>query len=330
MVQNHSIQPTYTARTACYSAVLMTTLADIVGTLIEELCGEWTLANASGVGLSYAHNIVDVAGCNARVYGNAGCRRARRCYEGICAVVDAEHNALSTLEQHLLALLDKAVEQNRGIANHRTKLLAKLQILVVDGVEVARLHAESLKLQILLSQSILQALCEVLLVEQIADADTYTAIFIGICRADALLCSANLTTALQRLVCAIEHRVIGHNAGRTVRYKELVVGDARLMQAVELLEQRYGVDNHTVGHNVYDMGVEDTRRDRLQRELLAIENDGMTGIVTALVAYYNIGTTSIKVGDFALALVAPLSAYNNQSITHSAISFRPTLYGGII
>jgi hypothetical protein len=72
------------------------------------------------------------------------------------------------------------------------------------------------------------------------------------------------------------------------------------------------------------MGVEDTRRDRLQRELLAIEDDGVTGIVTALMAYYNIGTAGIKVGDFALALVAPLSAYNNQSITHNAISFRPT------
>jgi hypothetical protein len=65
------------------------------------------------------------------------------------------------------------------------------------------------------------------------------------------------------------------------------------------------------------MWVEDTRWYRLKSELLAIEDDGVTSVVTALVAHYNVGTAGIEVCDFTLTLVAPLSAYNYQCITHN-------------
>jgi hypothetical protein len=42
----------------------------------------------------------------------------------------------------------------------------------------------------------------------------------------------------------------------------------------------------------------------------------VTSVVATLMTNYDIGTTSIEVGDFALTLVAPLSANNNQSICH--------------
>jgi hypothetical protein len=43
----------------------------------------------------------------------------------------------------------------------------------------------------------------------------------------------------------------------------------------------------------------------------------VTSVVTALMTNYDVCTTSIEVGDFTLALVAPLSANNNQCIAHN-------------
>jgi hypothetical protein len=65
------------------------------------------------------------------------------------------------------------------------------------------------------------------------------------------------------------------------------------------------------------VGVEDSRGYRLQCELLAVEDDGVASVVTALVAYYDVGIACIEIGDFTLSLVAPLGAYNYQSIAHS-------------
>ena len=317
MVQHHRIQPAHTTRTSRYGAILMSTLTDILGSLVEELRGEGALAHTCGVGLSNTHHVVHIARCNARIHGYACCRWARRCHEGVCAVVDAEHNALSTLEQHLLALLDEAVEKYRRVANHGAQPLAKLQVLVVYGIEVARLHAQCRELQVLLCQGILQSLGEVLPIQKVSDADAYAAIFVRICRADTLLRSANLSATLQGLVCAIEHRVVGHDTCRAIRDIELVVGDACAVQTLQLLEERHGVDDHAVGHDVDYMGVEDARRYRLQGEFLAVEDDSMSRVVTTLMAYHNVGTTCIEIRNLTLAFVAPLCAYNNQCLIHN-------------
>jgi hypothetical protein len=65
------------------------------------------------------------------------------------------------------------------------------------------------------------------------------------------------------------------------------------------------------------MWVEYSRWNRLKGKLLAVENDCVTSVVTTLVAYYDVGITSIEVGDFTLTLVAPLSANNYQCVTHN-------------
>jgi hypothetical protein len=51
----------------------------------------------------------------------------------------------------------------------------------------------------------------------------------------------------------------------------------------------------------------------LEDELLAINDDGMTSVVTACVAGYDRKAPRKDIDDLAFALIAPLRAYDNRS-----------------
>ncbi len=88
------------------------------------------------------------------------------------------------------------------------------------------------------------------------------------------------------------------------------------MQAFELLDERHGIDDHAVSHDILDMRIEDSRRNALQGELAIVEYYRMAGIVAALMTHHDIGLARIEIRNLALALVAPLGAYDYQRIIH--------------
>src|SRR5258705_3363084 len=51
-------------------------------------------------------------------------------------MIDIEHRALSALEQHALTLADGAIQQRRGIADHRTNALGEGLVLVANAPHV--------------------------------------------------------------------------------------------------------------------------------------------------------------------------------------------------
>ena len=74
------------------------------------------------------------------------------------------------------------------------------------------------------------------------------------------------------------------------------------------LEQHCRVDHHAVADDGRDVVVEDAARDELQRERLAADDDGVPGVVAALIAHDDVHLFGDEVGELALALVAPLRA----------------------
>ena len=62
---------------------------------------------------------------------------------------------------------------------------------------------------------------------------------------------------------------------------------------------------------------------KLEDKFLAVHHDGMTGIRAALVPRHNIEVTRQSVNDFALALVTPLVAQNNNAGRHVLLRLCP-------
>ena len=92
------------------------------------------------------------------------------------------------------------------------------------------------------------------------------------------------------------------------RHFQVAAADAARFERVDFSEQRRQVDNHAIGDHGYDVVVENATRNQLQGVLLIIDNDGMTGIVTALVAHHIGVLLGQQIDDLRLALVAPLGA----------------------
>ena len=49
--------------------------------------------------------------------------------------------------------------------------------------------------------------------------------------------SEEIISSDKNIVCTVEHRVVGHDTCRTIRDKELIIGDAGTMQALQLLDE---------------------------------------------------------------------------------------------
>ena len=78
------------------------------------------------------------------------------------------------------------------------------------------------------------------------------------------------------------------------------------VERVELGQQHAGVDHHPVADDRRDVVVEDAARHQLEGEGLAVDHDGVAGVVAALVADDHLHLLGQEVGELALALVAPL------------------------
>jgi hypothetical protein len=81
-------------------------------------------------------------------------------------------------------------------------------------------------------------------------------------------------------------------------------------EAFDLLDEHFRIDDHAVADDAELFGVQSARWDQMQHRLLAIDDQGMTGIVAALKTHDDVGIVGKKVDDFAFAFVAPLSAYD--------------------
>ena len=78
------------------------------------------------------------------------------------------------------------------------------------------------------------------------------------------------------------------------------------LKRVHLLDEDPRVDDDSVADDRDDVIVEDAAGDQLQGKGLSVDNQGMPGVVAALVADDHRHLTSHEVGELALALVTPL------------------------
>ena len=87
-------------------------------------------------------------------------------------------------------------------------------------------------------------------------------------------------------------------------------GDAAVAQTPNLVEQVLGVDDHAGTHDVDGLVAQNAGREEIQHELALVVDDGVPGVVAALIAHDNVVFLRQEIDHAALALVAPVDAYD--------------------
>ena len=286
------------------------------------LGGERAAADARYVRLLDTEHAVDVHRAHARARRRAARAARRGGHIGIRAVIDVEQGALRALEQHRLTLAQRAVEHVGGFSHIGLQDARVRQVLLTDfldrvGVEAVDLAQDG----ILLLERGLDLQAEDLLVEQILDADALASSFVLVARADAALGGADLVLAEALLVGAVEVFVPRHDDMRVAADLQVLARNALGLEHRHFLHEHARVDNDAVADDGNGVLVHDTRGHQVQRQFLVTVNNGVSCVVSTLVAHDVVVLARNEVGDFTLAFVAPLGTDENCT-GHERSSFR--------
>ena len=230
-------------------------------------------------------------------------------------MVDVEQCALRAFKHHVLAVVDGLVEHNGGVGHEGRDLLGCAGILLIHALGIERRGAKERGGDgVLLVARIFDMSPEQVVVQQIDDAEAAAVHLVFIRRADAAAGGADLCAAGSVLGGELDHAVVGQDHLGAVGDEELApwaaikVGQAGVFQLPYLVEEGHGIEHDAVPDHALAAGAEYAAGDQLQHELLAVDDDGVPGVVPAGVAGDEVELLGENVDDLALAFVAPLGA----------------------
>ena len=153
-------------------------------------------------------------------------------------------------------------------------------------------------------------------VEQIGDTKAVAVDLVLIRGADAAARGADGLAAGCGLGGELDHAVVREDDLRAVGDEELLLfgtvgGKAGVLEFFDLVEEGCGVEHDAVADDALAAGTQNAAGDELQDELLAADDDGVAGVVTAGVAGDDVELFAEDVDDLAFAFVAPLGAEND-------------------
>ncbi len=240
-------------------------------------------------------------------------------------MVHIEQGALRTLQQDGLTALERQIQFQPGIGDPVLEAVRLTEHLIhhlprIQCTTVVDLH-QDLVLEL---QRRLDLLGQDLLVEHIGDAHPDPGDLVLIARTDAAPGGAYLLIAEEAFGDLIDGHVVRHDQVRVGREQQSRSVDATLLQPGQLGQQDAGIDHDTIADDVRHARGEDAGGNQMQCELVAIGQDNrVTGVITALVPDHPLQPATEQVGCFALTLVAPLGA-DQDDCRHGRVSYGST------
>ena len=153
--------------------------------------------------------------------------------------------------------------------------------------------------------------------QQLARHHRLFLILVGIERRDALLGRAVLLVGKARLLQPVQLAVPRQQQRRAVADLQVIRrdGDARGADGVHFAQQILAVQRHAVAEDVDDALAENAARQQVQGELALFVDHRVARVAAALIADDDIIVVGQVVDHAALALVAPVDAYD-RTICH--------------
>ena len=323
LTHHRSVEPAAAAGPLGIHPVFVTDRAQPFADLVVEFGRERARTHPGHVGLGDAHDAIDVTGTDSGAHTRTAGDRIGRGDVGVGAVVDVEKRRLGPLEQHVVAPLERLVNERDGVGDVGTDPrddLGEIPVCELVGVE-AQPVVDLGENQVFLSDDVGELLAEDLLVQQVLQTDSDAGGLVGIGRADAPFGRPEFVLAQVPFDQAVELLVVREDDVGIARHLQLRAVDPGRGELIHLGEHDDRVDDDTVADHRRDVGIQDPRRNELQGERLAIDDERMSRVVTALVAHHHRHFFGDQVGELALAFVAPLRS-DDDRCGHACLQFR--------
>ena len=98
--------------------------------------------------------------------------------------------------------------------------------------------------------------------------------------------------------------------------------DAAFLDGADLPSQMVKVNDHAGAQHTYNIRVQDAGGEQVQNKLALLGHNSVPGVVSALIAGYDIGIFGQQVDDTALALIAPVdTGYCGQHLISPSFKF---------
>ena len=161
---------------------------------------------------------------------------------------------------------------------------------------------------------------QVFRVEKLARLQGLLLILVRVEGGDALLGGAVLLVLEALLLQGVQLPVPGQQQGGPVADLQVFRGDGNASgpDALHLVVEVLAVQGHAVAQDVYHALPEDAGGQQMQGELALVVDDGVAGVAAALVADGDVIVAGEQVHHAALALVAPVDAYD-RAVCHTSI-----------
>ncbi|EHM55229.1 hypothetical protein HMPREF9080_00876 [Cardiobacterium valvarum F0432] len=162
-----------------------------------------------------------------------------------------------------------------------------------------------------------QALAEGTRVLQVGKAQAASRDFVFVSGADAASGGADFVCAACCFACLIQRAVRRQDEGAGGRdVQAFAYGDAGGFKGVAFLFEGAQAEDDAVADVALHAGVQDAGGDEVQDGFFAIDDEGVAGVVAALVTHDGARFFGEQVDDFAFAFVAPLGADNDEFGAH--------------
>jgi hypothetical protein len=154
-----------------------------------------------------------------------------------------------------------------------------------------------------------------LFLKKVNEPNPHARHFVFIGRADAATGRAYAPFAAKSFPSEINRFVVGHDEMRRLADFEQrdVRKTALFLQSIYLFHQYVWVDHDAIAEDAYFALVEHSGRNEANDSFLPVDDQGMTGVVTALKPHDDIGLLGEQVDHFSFAFIAPLNANYNES-----------------
>ena len=170
-------------------------------------------------------------------------------------MIHIKHGGLTTFHQHMLALVKSLIQLKFALDDHRVQPFRIAQeilhnLLGDNCLAVVHLH-QNLVFHV---QSRLNLLAQNRLIENVLHADAHARHLVRIGGANATTCCADGALTQKTLLHPVQHLVIRRDnmgVGRNTQAGRVRTAG---LQAVNLIEQRFQVDHHTIAqhrHSVF-------------------------------------------------------------------------------
>src|SRR5205085_344047 len=212
--------------------------------------------------------------------------------------------------QHFLAVAERAVDEQRGVADIRAQALRVPLVPRRDILEVERVClVHALEPDVLLRERDLDLLAKDLRIEDVLDADPDPRGLVRVRGTDATPRRADLQLSQSSLARLVDRDVPRHDQVRVPRHDDDGRIDAARLELVELRQEHLGIDD-APGADHARLAGDDPARNLTDLERLTVDDDRVPGVRSALIATHDVRLLRQQVDDLALSLVSPLSTHD--------------------